>query len=104
MHLNAAQALDNLNLEGDERTGVNILRRALDEPTRQLAINGGKDGSVIVDAIRKAQREHQNDHYGYDVLSDTYQDMVATGIIDPAKVTRSALQNAASIFATQPVL
>ena len=99
MHLNAAQALDNLNLEGDERTGVNILRRALDEPTRQLAINGGKDGSVIVDAIRKAQREHQNDHYGYDVLSDTYQDMVATGIIDPAKVTRSALQNAASVAA-----
>ncbi len=95
--LNATQALDNLNLEGDERTGVYILRRALDEPTRQLAINAGKDGSVIVDGIRRAQREHQNDHYGYDVLSDNYQDMVATGIIDPAKVTRSAAQNAASI-------
>jgi chaperonin GroEL len=95
--LDAAQALDSLNLEGDERTGINILRRALDEPTRQLAINGGKDGSVIVDGIRRAQREHQNDHYGYDVLTDTYQDMVATGIIDPAKVTRSAIQNAASI-------
>src|SRR5437870_7662510 len=95
--LNATQALDNLNLEGDERTGVHILRRVLDEPTRQLAINGGKDGSVIVDGIRRAQKEHQNDHYGYDVLSDTYQDMVATGIIDPAKVTRSAVQNAASI-------
>src|SRR3989441_390006 len=95
--LNAVKALDNLNLEGDERTGVYILRRALDEPTRQLAINAGRDGSVIVDGIRRAQREHQNDHYGYDVLSDTYQDMVATGIIDPAKVTRSASQNAASI-------
>src|SRR5438105_9174715 len=95
--LNAAQALDNLNLEGDERTGVHILRRALDEPTRQLAINGGKDGSVIVDGIRRAQKEHQNDHYGYDVLTDTYRDMVAAGIIDPAKVARSALQNAASI-------
>src|SRR2546427_1743897 len=95
--LNAAQALDNLKLEGDERTCVNILRRALDEPTRQLAINSGKDGSVIVDGIRRAQREHQNEHYGYDVLSDTYQDMVAAGIIDPAKVTRSALQNAASV-------
>src|SRR5216683_377045 len=95
--LNAVQALDNSKLEGDERTGVDILRRALDEPTRQLAINSGKDGPVIVDGIRRAQREHQNDHYGYDVLTDTYQDMVATGIIDPAKVTRSALQNAASI-------
>src|SRR6266516_1822988 len=95
--LNATQALDNLNLEGDERTGVHILRRALDEPTRQLAINGGKDGSVIVDGIRRAQKEHQNDHYGYDVLTDTYRDMVAAGIIDPAKVARSALQNAASI-------
>jgi len=97
--LNAEKALDNVNLEGDERTGVNILRRALDEPTRQLAINSGKDGSVIVDGIRRAQQEHQNEHYGYDVLSDTYQDMVATGIIDPAKVTRSALQNAASVAA-----
>jgi chaperonin GroEL len=95
--LNAAQALDNSKLAGDEGTGVDILRRALDEPTRQLAINSGKDGPVIVDGIRRAQREHQNDHYGYDVLTDTYQDMVATGIIDPAKVTRSALQNAASI-------
>jgi len=95
--LDAAQALDSLNLEGDERTGINILRRALDEPTRQLAINGGKDGSVIVDGIRRAQKEHQNDHYGYDVLTDTYKDMVAAGIIDPAKVARSALQNAASI-------
>ncbi len=97
--LNATKALDNVNLEGDERTGINILRRALDEPTRQLAINSGKDGSVIVDGIRRAQQEHQNEHYGYDVLSDTYQDMVATGIIDPAKVTRSALQNAASVAA-----
>jgi chaperonin GroEL len=97
--LNAGKALDNVNLEGDERTGVNILRRALDEPTRQLAINSGKDGSVIVDGIRRAQQEHQNEHYGYDVLSDTYQDMVTAGIIDPAKVTRSALQNAASVAA-----
>src|SRR5437660_1542936 len=95
--LNTTQSLDNLNLEGDERTGVLILRRALDEPTRQLAINGGKDGSVIVDGIRRAQKEHQNDHYGYDVLTDNYKDMVAAGIIDPAKVARSAIQNAASI-------
>src|SRR2546426_4254805 len=71
--LNATQALDNLNLEGDERTGVHILRRALDEPTRQLAINGGKDGSVIVDGIRRAQKEHQNDQYCYDVATDTHK-------------------------------
>jgi len=95
--LNAVHALDDLHFEGDERTGVNVLRRALDEPTRQLAINSGKDGSVIVDGIRRAQKEYQNDHYGYDVLTGSYQDMVATGIIDPAKVTRSAIQNAASI-------
>jgi chaperonin GroEL len=95
--LNAAQALDHLNLEGDELTGLSILRRALDEPTRQLAINGGRDGSVVVDGIRRAQTEHQDDHYGYDVMTDSYQDMVAVGIIDPAKVTRSAIQNAASI-------
>ena len=95
--LNATKALDNLNLEGDPRTGVIILRRALDEPTRQLAINSGKDGSVIVDGIRRAQQEHQNEHYGYDVLSDSYVDMVSAGIIDPAKVTRSAIQNASSI-------
>ena len=95
--LNAVKALDNLNIEGDARTGVLILRRALDEPTRQLAINSGKDGSVIVDGIRRAQQEHQNEHYGYDVLSDSYVDMVAAGIIDPAKVTRTAIQNAASI-------
>ena len=95
--MNAAKALDNLSLQGDERTGVFILRRALDEPTRQLAINSGRDGSVIVDGIRRAQQEHQNEHFGYDVLADTYRDMVAAGIIDPAKVTRSAIQNAASI-------
>jgi chaperonin GroEL len=95
--LNAAPALDTLNMEGDQKTGVDILRRALDAPIRQLALNGGKDGSVIVEGIRRIQKEHQNEHYGYDVLSDTYQDMVTAGIIDPAKVTRSALQNAASI-------
>lgn len=95
--LNAVQALDTLKSEGDWGTGISILRQALDEPARQLALNGGKDGSVIIDGIRRAQKEQQNPHYGYDVLSNTYQDMVAAGIIDPAKVTRSALQNAASI-------
>ena len=97
--LNAAAVLDKLHLTGDEATGVSILRRALEEPLRQLAINGGRDGSVVVDGVRRAQKEHNNDHYGYNVLDDQYEDMVELGIIDPAKVTRSALQNATSIAA-----
>ena len=97
--LNAIQALDNVKLEGDAATGVNILRRALEEPVRQLAINGGKDGSVVVEGIRRAQKEKNNPHIGYNVLVDEYVDMFDAGIADPAKVTRSALQNAASIAA-----
>ncbi len=97
--LNAVAALDKLNLTGDAATGVSILRRALEEPLRQLVINGGRDGSVVVEGVRRAQKEHNNDHYGYNVLDDQYEDMVQSGIIDPAKVTRSALQNATSIAA-----
>ena len=97
--LNAVAALDKLNLTGDAATGVGILRRALEEPLRQLAVNGGRDGSVVVEGVRRAQTEHNNDHYGYNVLDDQYEDMVQSGIIDPAKVTRSALQNATSIAA-----
>jgi chaperonin GroEL len=97
--INAIEALDKLHLTGDAATGVNILRRALEEPLRQLAINGGRDGSVIVEGVRRAQREHNNTRYGYNVLDDQYEDMVESGIIDPAKVTRSALQNATSIAA-----
>ncbi|HVB26207.1 MAG TPA: chaperonin GroEL [Ktedonobacteraceae bacterium] len=97
--LNATEALDKLNLTGDAATGANILRRALEEPLRQLAINGGRDGSVVVEGVRRAQKEHNSGLYGYNVLSDQYEDMVSAGIIDPAKVTRSALQNATSIAA-----
>ena len=97
--LNAKQALDSVHLEGDAATGVSILRRVLEEPMRQIVINGGRDGSVIVESVRRAQQEHHNDRYGYDVLTDRYVDMVESGIIDPAKVTRSALQNAASVAA-----
>jgi chaperonin GroEL len=97
--VNAISALDNLNLTGDAATGVTILRRALEEPLRQLAVNGGKDGSVVVEGVRRAQKEQNNQHIGYNVLSDSYVDMVEAGIIDPAKVTRSALQNATSIAA-----
>jgi len=97
--LNAVAALDKLNLTGDAATGVIILRRALEEPLRQLAVNAGRDGSVVVEGVRRAQKEHKNDRYGYNVLDDQYEDMVEVGIIDPAKVTRSALQNATSIAA-----
>ena len=97
--LNAVEALNNLNLTGDAATGVTILRRALEEPVRQLAINGGRDGSVVVEGIRRAQKERGNKYIGYNVLNDQYVDMVEAGIIDPAKVTRSALQNATSIAA-----
>ncbi len=96
--LNATTALDKLNLTGDAATGITILRRALEEPSRQIATNGGQDGAVIVEAIRRAQRENGNDYkIGYNVLSGKTEDLVASGIIDAAKVVRSALQNAASI-------
>jgi len=97
--LNAIEALNNLQLTGDAATGVFILRRALEEPMRQLAINAGRDGSVIVEGVRRIQKEHNNNHYGYNVLTDQYEDMFEGGIADPAKVTRSALQNATSIAA-----
>src|SRR2546423_269475 len=97
--LNAVEALDELRLTGDAATGVTILRRSLEEPMRQLAINGGRDGSVVVEGVRRAQKEHNNNRYGYNVLDDQYEDMVESGIIDPAKVTRSALQNATTIAA-----
>jgi chaperonin GroEL len=83
-----------LGLKSDERTGVMIVRRALEDPLRQIAQNAGKEGSVIVAAVREAELNH-----GYDALHDKFVDMFQAGIVDPAKVTRSALQNAASIAA-----
>jgi chaperonin GroEL len=97
--LNATEALKNLDVKGDVATGVAILRRALEEPVRTLAQNGGQDGAVVVETIRRKQHEAKNKKVGYNVLDDKYEDMVAAGIIDPAKVTRSAIQNAASIAA-----
>jgi chaperonin GroEL len=97
--LNAAEALSSLSLTGDAGTGVTILRRALEEPLRQLAINGGRDGSVIIEGVRRAQAANNSKTFGYDVMADDYKDLVSAGIIDPAKVTRSALQNATSIAA-----
>jgi chaperonin GroEL len=97
--LNAVKALDSVKAEGDEWTGVQILRRALEEPMRQIAENAGADGSVVVQTVRRLQQEKGNPHIGYNVMTNEYEDLVAAGIIDPAKVTRSALENAASIAA-----
>jgi chaperonin GroEL len=88
----AAQVLDSLSLAGDEQVGVHLVKRALEEPLRQIAYNAGKEGSVILAEVRKAQSGN-----GYDALNDKFVDMFQAGIIDPAKVTRSALENAASI-------
>jgi chaperonin GroEL len=95
--LNAANALDSLEIAGDASTGITILRRALEEPTRQLAENAGMEGSVVVEAIRRKHGESKNNNVGYDVLNNDYSDLTAAGIIDPAKVTRSAVENAISI-------
>ncbi len=95
--LNAANALDDLEIAGDASTGITILRRALEEPTRQLAENAGMEGSVVVEAIRRKQEESKSNNIGYDVLNNDYSDLTAAGIIDPAKVTRSAVENAVSI-------
>jgi chaperonin GroEL len=78
---------------------VNIVRRSLEIPMRRLSENAGKDGSVVIEGVRRAQTEQKNKNIGYDVLAEDYVDMVAAGWIDPAKVTRGALENAASIAA-----
>ncbi|MFC2016847.1 chaperonin GroEL [Chloroflexota bacterium] len=92
--LGAASVLDKLKVSGDEATGVDIIRKAIDEPIRWIAINAGRDGSVIVDAVKKSPAG-----VGYDAEADDFGDMASKGIIDPTKVVRSALENAASIAA-----
>ena len=87
-------ALDGIEAEGDVKTGVNIVRRAVEEPVRQIANNAGLEGSVVVAEVKKAELG-----VGYDAYNDVYVNMIEAGIVDPAKVTRSALQNAASIAA-----
>lgn len=85
-------ALDKIQVEGDEKVGVNIVRRAIEEPVRQIADNAGLEGSVVVENVKKA-----GSGIGFNALKNEYVDMIKAGIVDPAKVTRSALQNAASI-------
>ncbi len=96
--INAIPSLDKINLEGDAATGVRILRRALEEPMRMIAANAGLDGAVVIEKVRMLHDEGKMTT-GYDVLSNDYVDMLKAGIIDPVKVTRSAVENAASIAA-----
>ncbi len=97
--INVISALDQIKENGDVATGVQILKRALEEPLRQLAENAGHDGAVVIQDVRRMQIEKKNTNVGFDVLAEEYVDLPARGIIDPAKVTRSALENAASIAA-----
>jgi chaperonin GroEL len=98
--INAIPVLDDVKMDyEDEQTGVKILRKALEEPMRKIAENAGLDGAVVQANVRRKQAEAKNKNIGYDVLRNDYLDMVAVGIIDPAKVTKGALQNAASIAA-----
>ncbi|OGN83059.1 MAG: chaperonin GroL [Chloroflexi bacterium GWC2_70_10] len=97
--VNAVKALDTVKAEGDEKTGVNILRKALEEPFRQLSFNAGQDPSVVLEAIRRKQAESKTGTWGYDVIKGQVVELFEGGIIDPLKVTRSALENAASVAA-----
>ncbi len=98
--LNALGVLDEVKMSyPDEQTGVNILRKALEMPVRRIAENAGEDGAVILSEIRRQQNSSENNHMGYDVMTSDYLDMLEAGIIDPAKVTRGALLNAASVAA-----
>jgi len=91
--LRCVSVLDKLKLEHDQQIGVNIIRRSLEEPIRQIVANAGLEGSVVVDKVRSGQKAS----WGFDAASETYVDMIEAGIIDPTKVTRTALQNAASV-------
>ena len=97
-YVNAVPAVEKLlaETEGDEKTGVRIIAKALTEPMRQIATNAGIDGSVVLENVKKADKVG----YGFDAYNETYVDMISSGIVDPTKVTRSALENAASIAAT----
>ena len=83
------------SVEGDEKTGVNIVLKALEEPMRQICKNAGIEGSVVVDKVKESGKTN----YGFDAASEKYTDLIEAGIVDPTKVSRSALQNAASVAA-----
>ena len=91
--LRASKALIGLKIPGDEQIGVDIVRRACEEPLRQIVVNSGTEGAIVVGKVR----ESDNPNFGYNATTDVYEDLVAAGVIDPTKVTRTALQNASSI-------
>jgi len=93
--IRAIPALEKLKLEGDEQIGVNIVKRALEEPLRMIASNAGQEGAVVLGKVK----ESKDANFGFDAATDDYSDMISAGILDPAKVARTALQNAASISA-----
>jgi chaperonin GroEL len=86
------EALDKVSAKGDEKLGIDILRRALEEPLRQIAVNAGLEGSVVINKVREGK-----DDFGFNAATETYENLVAAGVIDPTKVTRFAIQNAASV-------
>jgi len=90
----AIKNLDDIKLKGEQKIGLSILKKALEEPLRQIAFNAGKDASVVVDEVKK-----HSGAYGYNAALDKYEDLFEAGVIDPTKVTRSALQNASSASA-----
>jgi chaperonin GroEL len=90
--IRAQEALDKLALSDEQRFGVKIIRRAIEEPLRQIAANAGEEGSIVVQKVREGKGS-----FGYNAATNVYGDMIAMGVIDPAKVVRSALQNAASV-------
>jgi len=91
-YLRSIPALDKMKLEADKKIGIDIVRRALEEPIRQIANNAGQEGSVVVEKVR-----NEKGSFGFDASKDEYTDMIKAGIIDPTKVVRLALQNAASV-------
>jgi chaperonin GroEL len=98
--INAVSALDKIHMDGEDETiGVAIVRKALEAPIRRLAANAGQDGAVIIETVRRKAKEEKNKNIGFNVITGEYVDMIKAGIIDPVKVTRGALENAASIAA-----
>jgi len=93
--LRAASVLDTLKVDGDEQIGINTIRRACEEPVRQISGNAGFEGAVVIGQIRS----NPDPNFGFNAATGEFQDLVAAGVIDPTKVTRSALQNASSISA-----
>jgi len=90
--IRASKALETLKLGGDQQIGVNIVRRAIEEPMRWIATNAGHEGSIVVQKVREMKESE-----GFNALTDTYEDLVKAGVIDPTKVVRNALQNSSSI-------